>query len=262
VASTARPFSIKHELTVVVRGEEFVGLEESAPPGSTKQRTSISAQRLAAQLLADEDREFLEALRKCGLLVELDAEELLRVASEVEESDEDSRRMDLLEVYFEGGGDPEVARRRQLADRFFVQKVGEPATAAGLVERLVALLPELGAVKLERIGGGDGPLVLRAGDHFAAVLDEYEEETDTDEFDLKEAAMRNAGVPMVTVRGLVRALNVLLDRHGVRERLVSLNGDDKREAYISLGLTEAVQLAQDGHLEDEDASDVMTLGAW
>lgn len=254
--------SIKHDVTVVVRGEEFVGLEESVPPSGRQQRSSISAQRLAAQLLADEDRVFLDALRACGLLAELDAEELLRVASEVEESDEDSRRMDLLEVYYQGGGDAEVAKRRRTADRFFVQKVGEPATAAGLVERLVALLPELGPVKLERIGGGDGPLVLRAGDHFAAVLDEYEEETDTDEFDLKEAAQRASGVPMVTVRGLVRALNVLLDRTGVRERLVSLNGDEKREAYVSLGLAEAVQLAHDGHLEDEDAADVMNLGAW
>jgi hypothetical protein len=217
---------------------------------------------LAAQLLSEEDRAFLTALQSYGLLAELDAEELLRVASEVETSDEEARRMDLLEVYYAAGGDAEESRKRRLTDRFFMQRVGEPATAAGLVARLVELLPEIGTVKLERIGGAEGPLVLRAAEHFAAVLDEYEEETDTGEFDIKEAAQRASGVTMVTVRGLVRALNVLLDRHDVRERLVALRGDELREAYVSLGLTEAVQLAQDGHLEDEDANDVMQLGAW
>lgn len=239
-----------------------MGLQESAPPGKREPRTSISAKRLAAQLLAEEDREFLDALRLRGLLSDLDAEELLRVASEVEESDDEARRLDLLEVYYSAGGDEETARRRRSEDRFFLQKVGEPATAAGLVARLAELLPELGTVKLERIGGGDGPLVLRAAEHFAAVLDEYEEETDTDQFDLAEAEKRRGGVPMVTVRGLVRALNVLLDRYGVRDRLISLRGDSNREAYVSLGLTDAVQLAEAGHLEDDESSEVMNLGAW
>ena len=124
------------------------------------------------------------------------------------------------------------------------------------------LTPELGTVELDRIGGGDGPLVLKAGEHFSAVLDDYDEETDTEEYDLSEAAQHQRGVTMVTVRGLVRALNVLLDRHDVRERLVSLRGDDEREVYVALGVAEAAQLARAGFLEDENAEDMMELAAW
>ena len=94
------------------------------------------------------------------------------------------------------------------------------------------------------------------------VLDGYEDATDTGDCDLTEAAQRATGGTMVTVRGLVRALTVLLDRHDVRERLVAQRGDEEREAYVSLGLTEANAMALDGHLEDEDANDVMQLGAW
>lgn len=244
-----------------------MSLEESAAPPSdaprgARSRTTISAQRLAAQLLDEDDRDFLEAVRGAGLLSELDEEELLRVASEVSEGDADERCVTLLELYYAAGGDAEASTRRRRADRFFLQRVGQPATAAGLVARLVALTPELDAVALERIGGGDGPLVLRAGEHFAAVLDDYEEEADTGELDLREAEQRKSGVPMVTVRGLVRALNVLLDRRGVRERLVALRGDHEREVYAGLGVAEAMQLTRAGYLEDDDAEDVMDLGAW
>lgn len=240
--------------------EETSSPSESPPP--RRSATSISAERLAAQLLDEHDRAFLEALRKAGLLAHLDEEELLRVASEVSDGDVDARRVTMLEVYYEAGGDQAVARQRRRADRFFLQRVGEPATAAGLVERLAALATELEVVQLERIGGDDGPLVLRAGEHVAALLDDYEEETDTDEYDLAEAEARKSAVPMVTVRGLVRAINVLLDRSGVRNRLVALRGDEEREIYVSLGVTEAVQLAQLGYLEDDDAEDVMELAAW
>ena len=242
-----------------------MSVEESSPPSDgprPRSGSSISAQRLAAQLLDDEDREFLDALSAAGLLRELDAEELLRVASEVEQADSERRRVDLLELYYAAAGDAEGATRRTVEDRFFLQRVGEPATAASLVQRLAKLAPELGAVEMERIGGGDGPLVLRSGEHFSAVLDDYEEETDTDQFDLKEAQARRRGVPMVTVRGLVRSINVLLERNGVRERLVALRGDDDREIYAGLGMADAVQLARSGHLEDDDAEDVMELGAW
>lgn len=242
-----------------------MSLIESAPPSAPEQRTStsVSAQRLAVQLLEPADQSFLDALRGAGLLGALDADELLRVASELEEQDPDRRRVTLLELYYQAAGDAEASRSRRLADRFFVQRVGEPATAGSLVARLSKLTPELEEVKLERIGGGeDGPLVLRSGEHFSAVLDDYEEETNTDEFDLREAASRKAAVPMVTVRGLVRATNVLLDRSGVRERLVSLQGDDDREVYIAVGVSEAVQLAKSGYLEDTDAESVMELAAW
>jgi hypothetical protein len=267
--STAQLFSIKHDGTLQDPSAErgFVSLEERSTPSETPpgvgSRTSISAHRLAAQLLDDADRAFLEALRRAGLLVELDSEELLRVASEVSQLNADARRVDLLEVYYAAGGDEPSSAKRRRADRFFVQRVGDPATAGGLVARLAELTPELGPVGLERIGGvDDGPLVIRAGEHVAAVLDDYEEETDTDQFDLTEAEARKRGVSMVTVRGLVRALNVLLERKGVRERLISLSGDDDREVYVALGLSEAMQLVGAGYLEDDDSEDVMELGAW
>lgn len=241
-----------------------MSLEETAPTSDPppRGRTSISAQRLAAQLLDPDDQVFLDAMRAAGLLGELDEEELLRVASEVGEGESDERCVTLLELYYDAGGDKDSAARRRRMDRFFLQRVGQPATAGGLVARLVELTPELAEVTLERIGGSDGPLVLRNGEHFAAVLDDYEEETDTGEFDTKEAELRKNGVPMVTVRGLVRALNVLLDRQGVRERLVALRGDAEREIYAGLGVAEAMQLTRSGYLEDDDAEDVMDLGAW
>ncbi|MEZ4336721.1 MAG: hypothetical protein R3B82_08845 [Sandaracinaceae bacterium] len=224
----------------------------SSPPAST--------QRLASQLLEPEDVSFLDALRRAGLLAELDDGELLRIASEVDEADPDTRWVDLLELYY-GVADPERRETRRTTDRFFMQRVGQPATASGLVQRLSDLQPELGGVALERIGGPEGPLVLRAGEHFCAVLDEHEEEMDTDQVDLSDLEAQ-PDVPMVTVRGLVRSTNVLLDRNGIRERLVSLRGDDQREVYVRLGVTEAMTLCQDGYLEDEDPEDVMELAAW
>jgi hypothetical protein len=232
-----------------------VGLEESSPPGAARVRpkSSISAQRLAAQLLDEADRRFLDSLRRAGLLAELDEEELLRIASEVMDPDPESRCVTLLELYYEAGGDAAAAARRQRSDRFFLQRVDEPATATRLVTRLADLTPELGSVTLDRIGGSDGPLVLRAGEHVAGVVD-------PDEDDAENAEPRR--VPMVTLRGLVRALNVLLDRHGVRTRFVALRGDEAREVYAAVGVSEAVQLARAGCLEDDDAEDVMDLGAW
>ena len=231
---------------------------DAAEPASKR---SLSAERLTAQLLDEGDRGFLEALREAGLLAELDRDELLRLASEAEGEDAESRRVELLELYYGAAGVGAASVRRRRADRFFLQRVGQPATAAGLVERLVNLVPELEEVLLERIGGDEGPLVLRAGEHFSAVLDDYEEEVDTDQFDVTEAERRKL-VPMVTVRGLVRALNVLLDKNGVRERLVALRGDESAELYVSLGVTEAITLARLGYLEDEDHEDVMELAAW
>lgn len=242
-----------------------MSLEESAPPSDVprgaRSRTSISAERLAAQLLDDEDRAFLDAMRGAGLLSELDQEELLRVASEVSDGDTDERCVTMLELYFEAAGDVETSARRRLADRFFIQRMDEPVTATALVSRLVSLTPELDGVTLERIGGDDGPLVLRAGDHHAAVLDD-EDDPDTGEIDLRAAELRKSGVAMVTVRGLVRALNVLLDRHGVRERLIAIRGDHEREIYAGLGVTQALSLTRAGYLEDDDAEDVLELGAW
>lgn len=220
----------------------------SSPPASAK--------RLAAQLLEPEDLAFLDALAKAGLVSELDDDELLRIASEAESTDRETRWVQLVETYYA------TTEERRTADRYFTQRVGEPATAAGLVSRLSALLPELGGMTLERIGGEEGPLVIRAGEHFCAVLDEHEEEMDTDQIDLSDLEDHSRDVPHVTVRGLVRSTNVLLDRHGVRERMISLRGDLEVEMYVFLGIAEAMPLANAGYLEDEDPEEVMELAAW
>ena len=100
--------------------------------------------------------------------------------------------------------------------------------------------------------------MLRAGDDFVALLDDDDEAPAAgDPDDLR-------GVPstMVTVRGLIRAVNVLLGRRDVRERLVPLRSDMLREVYIAVPLTEAIELARGGHLEEVNAEDVMELGGW
>jgi hypothetical protein len=225
---------------------------EDAPP-------SPNPSSLAVQLLDPGDLRFLQALSDAGRLAEMDEAELLRMASEAEDAESsEAGRVDLLELYYAAGGDAEVATRRRRADRFFVQKVGEPATAAGLVDRLAALAPEIGAATLTRIGGGDdGPLVIQAGENFAAVLDDYDEDTDTD-----QAEQRQSGIQMVTVRGLVRALNVLLEKANVKERLIGIRSDVEREVYLSLGLSDAMAFTDADYLENDARQDVMTLGAW
>lgn len=227
-------------------------MEESAPR-AVRSGSGIDAARLAARLLEHEDRAFLDALREAGLMGEVDAEELLRLASEASEGDSEERCATMLELYYTAGGDPSVSARRRRADRFFMHRVDQAATAVSLVARLVELVPEIGNARLERIGGAAGPLVLRSGDYVAAVDDDEDDELPD---------RREDGVETVSVRGIVRALNVLLERHGVRERLIALRGDGEREMYAALGVRQALQLARAGCLEDRDAEDVLELGAW
>lgn len=246
----------------------------SAPPGSppaaerAKKLSDLppaaGAERLAAQLLDESDIAFVTALRNAGLAPDLTGEELLRVATSVGDAKDLTRRVDLLQAYYEAGGDERLSRTRRQLDRFLVHAEGEAATAGDLLDRLAEIAPEIGEISLERVGGSeDGPLVLRAGDHMAALLDEIEENLDTDEIDLRELEeQRRLGVTMVTLRGLVRATNVLLDRFGIRERLVPVGSDDEREVYIGLPLTEAIELTRGGYLDEEDPAAVMELGCW
>ncbi|AKF08696.1 hypothetical protein [Sandaracinus amylolyticus] len=241
----------------------------SRPPESATRLSELppaeGAERLASRLLDPDELEFVRALRNAGVAKDLQGDELLRVATAIGDGDPIARRVDLLEAYYAAGGDERTARARKLADRLFVQRANDPVTAGALVARLSSIAPELGAVKMERIGSSaDAPLVLRAGEHFVALLDDYEESLDTDEIDLRELEerRRRGHTTMVTVRGLVRAVNVLLDRHGVRDRLVALSSDDDREVYIATSVTEAIELARGGWLDDENVEDVMELGGW
>jgi hypothetical protein len=210
--------------------------------------------------LHEKDAAFVTALRDVGLLSDLAGDELRRTIavarSKGRREGSTMFRMELLDAHFSAGGDAVVARARRQADRYFVHHEREPVTASALLDRLSELAPEVGPIALERIGSGpDSTLVLRAGDDFVALLDEFEETMDTGEIDVRDLEGRSSGQPatMVTVRGLVRGVNVLLGRREVRERLVPLRSDVMREVYVGLPLTEAIELAQ---------GDVMELGGW
>ncbi len=232
------------------------------PPESSEGTSSEEAP------LHAEDRAFLDALRDVGLLPDLMGDELLRSlrvarASKAREGSAEFR-MSLLHAHYTASGDARAATSRQQVDRYFVHHEEEAATASLLLARIAALTPEIGAIALERIGEGeDSTLVLRAGDDFVALLDDFEEGMDTGEVDLRAIdgeARRHA--TMVTVRGLIRAVNVLLGRRDVRERFVPLRSDVNREVYVAVPLTEAIELARAGHLEEPTAEDVMELGGW
>jgi hypothetical protein len=219
--------------------------------------------------LHEKDAAFVQALRNVGLLSDLTGDELrrtVRVARARGRREGSTMfRMELLDAHFTADGDATIARARRQADRYFVHHESEPATASALLDRLFELTPEVGRIALERIGSGaDSTLVLRAGDDFVALLDDFEETMDTGEIDVRDLEGRSSGQPasMVTVRGLVRGVNVLLGRRQVRERLVPLRSDVMREVYVGLPLTEAIELARGGYLEEESAEDVVELGGW
>ncbi len=207
-----------------------------------------------------EDRAFVDRLRSAGLLTELSDGLLEVLVDRVDpRSDAHARRLDMLALYYDGGGDAQTAKRRTHRDRWLLHRDGEPSNAHAIVHKLAALAPELGAVSLERIGTEDGPLVVRAGDHLSAVTD-HEDDVDTGEIDL--TGLDQEGGEMISVRGLVRALNVLLDRCGVRERWVPLASDGEREAFVVLGVAEAMLLCQSGDLEHPSPEEVMEFAAW
>ena len=206
----------------------------------------------------DTDRAFMISLRDAGLLRDL-TDPLLAVIQESTNSmaDSEARRMDLLSLYYRANGERSISKRRILQDRFFYYVSGEPVNAHGLVKRLAAVAPEVGAVSLERIGTDDGPLVLRAGEHLSAVTDDDEDDQlDTGEVDLATLEAT------ISVSGLVRAMNVLLERCEVRERLVPLPSDGRREAYVAMGVVEAMLLCRTGHLDEESPETLMDFCAW
>ncbi len=230
-------------------------LQEPAPP---PMRPAHASQVLRRWEVSIDDLTLVESLREAGRLGELDDAALSDIADLVTAEPGPARRLDLLQHYYAADGQVDASERRVLADRFFLHQAEEPITAHALVGKLSALAPEVGPVSLERIGSHDGPLVLRAGDHFSAVVDDTEE-LDTGEIDLSEI---ENGSPTITVRGLVRALNVLLDCNDVRERLIELRSDGEREAYIGVPVGRAVALCDGGLLEDEDPEDLMEFAGW
>ncbi|UCH29574.1 MAG: hypothetical protein JSV06_00720 [Myxococcales bacterium] len=193
------------------------------------------------------DEEFVRLLHAAGLACELDTKQLASIAAGIEESRVDSRRMDILELYYRGNDDASVASRRRGSDRFFMHNDYFSVNAHQLVASLASLNPEITAVSLQRIGTDDGPLVLRAGEHFSAVTDEDDEDAEKG---------------TVAVRALVRALNALLAKAEVSERLIPLIPDESRELYVGVTEDGAMTLLQGGCTELSAVVALREFASW
>ncbi|MBT8468344.1 MAG: hypothetical protein KJN97_06305 [Deltaproteobacteria bacterium] len=193
------------------------------------------------------DEDFVRLLRDAGLASELDVDQLEGIASNLEDSGIDTRRMDMLELYYRGNDDTSIALRRRSSDRFFMHNDYFSVNAHQVVASLASLNPEVAPVELQRIGTDDGPLVLRAGEHFSAVADDDDEEAEQG---------------TVAVRALVRSLNVLLDKAGVAERLISLVPDVSRELYVGVTQEGAMTLLKGGCTELSVPAALREFAGW
>lgn len=217
-------------------------LKESVrPPAEEPHRQAPSATH------SKRDEDFVRLFRAAGLAGELDADQLEGIVSNLEDSGVHSRRMDILELYYRGNDDTSIALRRRSSDRFFMHNDYFSVNAHQLVASLASLNPEVAPVELQRIGADDGPLVLRAGEHFSAVTDDDDEEAEHG---------------TVAVRALVRALNVLLDKAGVAERLISLVPDDSRELYVGVTQEGAMTLLKGGCTELSVPAALREFAGW
>ena len=193
------------------------------------------------------DEDFVRLLNAAGLACELDTKQLSAIASNLDESRVNSRRMDILGLYYRGNDDASVAARRRSTDRFFMHNDYFSVNAHQLVSSLANLNPEIAAVKLQRIGTDEGPLVLRAGEHFSAITDEDDEDAEHG---------------TVAVRALVRALNALLAKAAVSERLVPLVPDESRELYVGVTEEGAMTLLQSGCTELSAVAALREFASW
>ncbi len=193
------------------------------------------------------DEDFVRLLNAAGLACELDPRQLSAITSNLEESRIDSRRMDILELYYRGNDDASVASRRRNSDRFFMHNDYFSVSAHQLVSSLANLNPEIAPVNLQRIGTDDGPLVLRAGEQFSAVTDEDDEDAEQG---------------TVAVRALVRALNALLAKAEVSERLIPLVPDESRELYVGVTEEGAMTLLQGGCTELSAVAALREFASW
>lgn len=193
------------------------------------------------------DGDFVRLLHSAGLACELDTGQLAAITSSLQQSRVDSRRLDILEEYYRGNEDASVASRRRRSDRFFLHNDYFSVSAHQLVSSLASLNPEIGAVQLQRIGTDDGPLVLRMGEHFSAVIDEEDEQAEEQ---------------TVAVRALVRAFNSLMAKAGVGERLVPLVPDESRELYVGVTEEGAMTLLQGGCTEISAVAALREFASW
>jgi hypothetical protein len=231
--------------------------------GHERGRTSeppASALAPTPSVTADDVR-FAAALRSSGIASELTDAELARaIASQPGRGATQSapgRRLDLLASYYSAENDALAAQRRQATDRWFMFQAAEGLSAPQLLARLLDVVPELQGTALERVGGSDGTLVVRAGDDVCALEDERDEQPSSS----PRADAPHAST--ISVCDLVRAINVLLDRRGVRARLVGLIGDGQREGYLGLpSVTAAIVLSSADYLAVADAEALLDLTGW
>jgi hypothetical protein len=241
-------------------------------PGHATSRSEppASSSAHAQGTLSQADLDFVAALRSAGVAGELSDTELARSAALVAARDTRhalgraagadgareseraphavaARRLDLLTAYYRADQDALASQRRQATDRWFLFHAADALTAPQLLARLLDVVPELQGTELERVGGRNGTLVLRAGDDVCALEDE--------EVEGREST--------ISVCDLVRAINVLLDRRAVRARLVGLIGDGRREAYLGLpSVTAAITLSSADYLAVSDAEALLDLTGW
>lgn len=221
---------------------------DAVPPAMTMSQPdgSRSKSSIPPPLPDEVDELYFEALRGAGLFSELN-DVLLHVLQErVGSKDEDARRLDLIELYYDANGDVSAADRRWSRDRMVLLRADNGATARQVVSALAQTYEALEDTHLERLGGDDGPLVLRSGEHISAVDD--------------DAAA--AGDHTVSIRSLVAAFNVLLERCNEQRRLVPLRGDGRREVYVALPMDAAVSLCLASHLDEMSTNELMTLAGW
>jgi hypothetical protein len=210
--------------------------------------TLVKADTPTAQAGDAGESGLVAGLQAAGMLRELSLSELDRITRGLaHDSEAVARRLSLLEGYYSAGSDAVSALRRRATDRWFMFHQGDAVGAPQLVQRLLGVLPEIAGAHLERVGTGTlGTLVLRQGEHVCAIDDDN---------------MSRDGT--VSVQEIVRALNVLLDRKGVRARLVGLLSDGAREAYLGLpSLSSALSLVEADYLTAPDVETLMGLTAW
>lgn len=242
-----------------LNGADQAALRAPRTPGLNLEEPGAEAPPTGGSLAPEPEAEldpFLEVLQSASLLAELPP--IGRVRHDGD-GDIDAQRLDMLEHYYGADEDATVAKRRRSEDGFFLYRENAGLIAQDIVNALAANHTDLNGVTIGRLSPDDVDLVLKHGDHMAAIVDEADEDPDTGEIDLREL---EGGGGTASVYSIARALNRILARVGGRARIVPLRGDGEREAYVSVGITDALSLAKGCLLELEGVEEVMDFGGW
>ena len=212
-----------------------MGLPSSNPAPAASARTDPT------------DIRFVHTLHAAGVAKELDLATLAHITTTVFEPKLPERRLDILERYYGEGRDLEAALRRTQCDRYLLHKASDTLNAHAVIETIASICPEIAPIRLQRIGNGTGPLVLRSKDCFGAIGEEDEE---------------NAPQDTVAVRSLIQAANSLLLNHDVEHRFIPLKPDEEREVYLATSQPGARRLWEAGLLDNMSIQVLYEFGAW